>query len=234
MKNDSVLFPAKGGFSFELYDIKKNDNALLFCCAWIQWFGCSESEVSLVVGLTVACSRPGPRVLAPAIILPLFGSGYLCWAVCFHVFHSSAVSWPDTQLSIWALRPCTLDAYAYIRCVPSFANASMYANACVCVCLCACNCASLRLSTCTLTPSLINVRGLRQALHAAFCCDRHIFGLPVARGVRVGTMHDASTKTVAHKTDLCHPHFVLGPLKEVQHLVQWMRRGPPLCFGVER
>lgn len=84
----------------------------------------------------MAYSRPGPRVLAPVIILPLFGSGYLCWTVCFHAFHSSAVSWPDTQLSIWAVRPCTLDAYAHIRCVPSFANASMYANACVRVRVC--------------------------------------------------------------------------------------------------
>lgn len=144
MKNDSVLFPAKGGFSFELYDIKKNDNALLFCCAWIQWFGCSESEVSLVVGLTVACSRPGPRVLAPAIILPLFGSGYLCWAVCFHVFHSSAVSWPDTQLSIWALRPCTLDAYAYIRCA-SFCK-------CIHVCKRARVCVFVRMQLCLFAP----------------------------------------------------------------------------------
>ena len=48
----------------------------------------------------------------------------------------------------------------------------------------------------TLTPSLINVRGLRQALHAAFGCDRQILEPPVAPGVRVGTMHDASTKTV--------------------------------------
>lgn len=92
--------------------------------------------------------------------------------------------------------------------VPAFANASVY------VCAAtgrACYFVSLHLSTWNLNPSLINVRGLRQTLHAAFCCDRHSFGPPVACGVRVGKMHDAGTKTVTHKTDLCHPHFVLGP-----------------------
>lgn len=97
------------------------------------------------------------------------------------------------------------------------ANASMYAN--VCVCVHTCNCVSVHHSTWTLTPSLINVRDLRQALHAAFCCDRQILGPPVVPGVRVGTMHDVSTKTahVAYKTDLCHPQsicFVLGSLKK--------------------
>lgn len=66
---------------------------------------------------------------------------------------------------------------------------------CVCVYVHACNCVAVHLSTWTLTPSLINVRGLRQALHAAFCCDRQIIGPPVTPGVRVGTTHDASTKT---------------------------------------
>lgn len=71
----------------------------------------------------------------------------------------------------------------------------------VCVCVCACvraNVAS-RLSTWNLTPSLINVRGLSQALHASFSRDGHIFGLPVTHRVRLG-----SKLAVSYKTNLCH------------------------------
>ena len=55
---------------------------------------------------------PCPRVLAPAIIFCSFGSPYLWWTVCFHAFQSSPVSWPITQLPVWALRSCILDAHA--------------------------------------------------------------------------------------------------------------------------
>lgn len=82
---------------------------------------------------------------------------------------------------------CILDAHA------DFANSSKYIYVCKRARMR--THATMHLSTWTLTPSLINVRGLSQALHAAFCCDRQILGPPVAPGVRVGTMHDASTKT---------------------------------------
>ena len=77
--------------------------------------------------------------------------------------------------------------------VAALANASQK-RACACASH-ICDCLSLHLSTWTLTPSLINVRGLRQALHVAFCGDGQILGSPVTPGVRVGTTHEASTKT---------------------------------------
>ncbi len=90
----------------------------------------------------------------------------------------------------------------------------MYANVCMRTHATVSLCTSF---TWTLTPSLINVRGLRQALHAAFGCDGQILGPPVAPGVRVGTMHDASTKTalLLIKQMFC-PHsicFVLSPFQ---------------------
>lgn len=65
---------------------------------------------------------------------------------------------------------------------------------CMCISMHAFECVSVHLSTWTLTPSLINVRGLCQTLHAAFRCDRQILGPSVTPGVWVGTMFDASTK----------------------------------------
>lgn len=139
-------------------DVHNVKTPQLWCCLWLV-------------------RAPGLRVLASAIIFCSLGSGCLWWTVCFHAFQSSPVSWPVTQLSSRALRPCT------------------FGRMCVYVCTARMWLVSLHLSPWTLTPSLINVRGLRQALHAAFRCDRQILGLCVTPGVRVGTMRGASTKT---------------------------------------
>ncbi len=97
----------------------------------------------------------------------------------------------------------------------------------VCVCVCVCVCAPL-------TPSLINVRGLRQALHAAFGGDRQILGPPAAPGVRVGTMHDASTKTALllikqmfRQHSIC---FVLDLFKEERHFGSGDAKGTTPLF----
>ena len=94
-------------------DVQNVKSLQLWCCLWLV-------------------RAPGPRVLAPAVMLCFFGSGYLWWTVCFHAFQSAPVSWPVTQLSVCALRPCILDAYA--DCASSCECTRVWKCKSVCVC----------------------------------------------------------------------------------------------------
>lgn len=182
-----------------------HDNALLICCAW-QWTMCVQKEIKLctikeklanwvqknsieeildfqkVKSLYLwwclwIDSVPGPGVLAPAIILPSFGSGYVWWTVFSSIWELSRVlAWhPVVCLSIKTLHyECQL----------------LQTHPCMQTCVCVCvwhtgSCTSCCLPTWTLTHSRINVRGLRQARYAAFHCDRHVFGLHAACRVKV-------------------------------------------------
>ena len=88
---------------------------------------------------------------------------------------------------------------------------------CVFVCVCVCVCVHSAMFLCpfsirNLILSLINVRGLRQAPHVAFCCDRHFFfGLLGACRIRVGKMNDARTKLLNIK-QTCVIHTLYNAL----------------------
>lgn len=141
-------------------------------------------------------------------------SFFSCGVVCGLLERQVPESWPQPLFSVPLAHnmcdgqcvSCISELSSVLACHPSclsehwdLAFLDAYADSassgkCIHVCkrVCACNCVTVHLSTWTLNPSLINVRGLRQALYASFCRDRQIIGPP---GVRVGTTHDASTKT---------------------------------------
>ncbi len=163
-----------------ILDVQNAKSLQLWCCLWLV-------------------RAPGPRVLALAIIFCSFGPGYFWWTVCFHAFRSSPVSWPVTQLSVWALRPCILDAYA--DCASSGKCIHVCKRVCVCVCVCVC----VRARTHATVSLCTSLHGLwLPALSMSEVCARHAMSPfavrdrslvpPVAPGVGVGTTYDASTK----------------------------------------